>query len=69
MKGRFGDELKRLRLERGLSQGDAAHHASISRTQWHQIENNYVDPRLSTVIRLLEAVGANLIIEKQESAS
>ncbi len=55
-----GDHIKKLRMERGLSQTELARLANISQAHIAKIENEKVDPRLSTVNRIL------LILSKRE---
>ena len=67
MEGSFAAEITERRIQLGRTQLDCSMIAGISRTQWHQIENGYVDPRLSTAMKMLAAVNASLIIESMES--
>ncbi|MCK4335911.1 MAG: CBS domain-containing protein [Candidatus Aenigmarchaeota archaeon] len=55
-----GDYIKKLRTERGLSQTELAKLAGISQAHIAKIENEKVDPRLSTVNKIL------LILSKRE---
>jgi predicted transcriptional regulator len=48
-----GDFIKKLRTERGLSQTELAKLAGISQAHVAKIENEKVDPRLSTVNKIL----------------
>ncbi|MEE9323515.1 MAG: CBS domain-containing protein [Candidatus Aenigmarchaeota archaeon] len=48
-----GDYIKKLRIERGLSQTELAKLADISQAHIAKIENEKVDPRLSTVNKIL----------------
>lgn len=48
-----GEFIKKLRLERGLSQTELAKFADISQAHVAKIENGKVDPRLSTVNKIL----------------
>jgi len=48
-----GEYLKKLRMERGLSQTELAALADISQAHVAKIESGKVDPRLSTVNRIL----------------
>lgn len=48
-----GDYIKKLRTERGLSQTELAKLANISQAHIAKIENEKVDPRLSTVNKIL----------------
>ena len=55
-----GDTVRKLRKERGLSQTELAKLANISQAHIAKIENEKVDPRLSTVNRIL------LVLSKKE---
>jgi predicted transcriptional regulator len=55
-----GDYIRKLRMERGLSQTELARLADISQAHIAKIENEKVDPRLSTVNKIL------LILSKKE---
>lgn len=55
-----GDYIKKLRKERGLSQTELARLTNISQAHIAKIENERVDPRLSTVNKIL------LILSKRE---
>lgn len=51
-----GKMLKRLRLEAGLTQRELAKLIGVSQAHIAKIENEKVDPRLSTVNKILEAL-------------
>ncbi len=55
-----GDYIRKLRMERGLSQTELARLAGISQAHIAKIENEKVDPRLSTMNKIL------LILSKRE---
>lgn len=55
-----GEYIRRLRNERGLSQTELAKLANISQAHIAKIENEKVDPRLSTVNKIL------IILSKKE---
>lgn len=52
----IGDELKRLRKEAGLTQRQLALLAGVSQSLIARIEKGSVDPRASTLRRILEAL-------------
>ncbi len=54
-----GEYLKRLRKEAGLSQAEVARLASVSQAHIAKIETGRVDPRLSTVNRILFVLSRN----------
>ena len=56
----LGEELKRLRTERFLSQRDLAQKAGVSPTTIMHLETGEsTDPRLSTVRKVAEALGVD----------
>jgi predicted transcriptional regulator len=56
----LGEEMKRLRNERFLSQRDLAREAGVSPTTIMHLETGEsVDPRLSTVRKVAEALGVD----------
>lgn len=54
---KLGDNLKRIRTEKGLSQTDIAKSLGVSRGFVSNIENGKRNPTLSTITRLASAVG------------
>jgi predicted transcriptional regulator len=56
-----GDYIRKLRIEKGLSQTELARLAGISQAHVAKIENERVDPRLSTLNKIL------LFLSKRES--
>ncbi|MBN9739540.1 hypothetical protein DMP23_00205 [Amycolatopsis sp. A1MSW2902] len=58
----IGRYLRRLREERGLSQAETAHRAGITRESVSAIENGHQDPRIGTVRRYCDAIGARIHI-------
>lgn len=54
---KLGDNLKRIRTEKGLSQTDIAKSLGVSRGFVSNIENGKRNPTLSTITRLANAVG------------
>lgn len=55
-----GDTIKRIRLERGLTQEQLAEKAGISQPHLSILENNQATPSLKTAIRLSSALGISL---------
>ena len=53
-----GEHLKKMRTEKGITQKELAEAAEISQAHIAKIENDKVDPRLSTVNRLLSVLNA-----------
>jgi len=52
----WGRQLKALREERGLKQGDVALKAGISQKALCRIEKGHADPRISTYSAILQAI-------------
>ena len=53
----LGDNLKRLRRDKNLTQGELADLSNIRVGQISKIERNEVDPKLSTIYGLINALG------------
>ena len=53
----FGDRIKKLSEERGLSQLEVADKLSINSIQYNRIENGKVAPSLSTLEKLAKVFG------------
>jgi transcriptional regulator with XRE-family HTH domain len=56
----IGDRIRRIRVERGLSQEFVAGRADISTGWFLQIENGQVEPRFSHVVAIAGALGVDL---------
>ncbi len=56
---KLGDNLKRLRTEKGISQGDIARELDVSRSFISNIENGKTNPTLSTITKIAKAVGVS----------
>ena len=54
---KLGDNLKRIRTDKSLSQADIAKSLGVSRGFVSNIENGKRNPTLSTITRLAGAVG------------
>jgi transcriptional regulator with XRE-family HTH domain len=54
---KLGKNLKRIRTEKGITQGDIAKSLSVSRGFVSNIENGKTNPTLSTISRLANAIG------------
>ena len=53
---RLGQNLKKIRTKNGMSQGDIARALNVSRGYVSNIENGKLNPTLSTIVRLAEAL-------------
>ena len=56
---KLGDNLKRIRTDKGLSQADIAKSLGVSRGFVSNIENGKRNPTLSTISRLAEALNVS----------
>ena len=57
----IGDRLRRLRLERGLTQAVLAELVGRSPRWLMDVEHGLADPRMSDVVRLAAALGVPLV--------
>jgi transcriptional regulator with XRE-family HTH domain len=57
VQGGFARRLRALRIERGLSQMDMVRDHGWSLSHYQKLERGVVDPRLSTILALAEALG------------
>ncbi len=57
-----GRHLRRLREQTGISQTSAAHRAGLTREAACALENGRHDPKMSTVRRYADAIGARVYI-------
>ena len=56
MRQRLGARIRTLRLQKGLNQDDFAALVGIHRTHPGKLENAKIDPRLSTLVRIADAL-------------
>lgn len=54
---KLGNNLKRIRTEKDISQGDIARELKVSRSFISNIENGKTNPTLATIAKLAKAVG------------
>jgi transcriptional regulator with XRE-family HTH domain len=52
----LGDNLKRLRIDRGMTQGDLSNKSGVGLGQVSKIERNKADPTASTIYKLITAL-------------
>ena len=57
---KLGSNLKRIRTEKGISQGDIGRELKVSRGFISTIENGKTNPTLSTIIKLAKALGVSI---------
>ncbi len=54
---KLGNNLKRIRTAKNISQGDIARELEVSRSFISNIENGKTNPTLATIAKLAKAVG------------
>lgn len=60
----FGTIIKRMRIEKGISQQDLATLSGTSKTYISRIENNLIEPEFSTLYKIVElGLGKKLKVE------
>ncbi len=56
---KLGNNLKRIRTAKNISQGDIARELEVSRSFISNIENGKTNPTLATITKLAKAVGVS----------
>lgn len=56
----IGEQIKKIRLAKGLSQKEVTMTAKLDKAQYSRIENGKTDPSISTVERIAKALGISL---------
>lgn len=57
---KLGKNLKRIRTEKGITQGDIVRALGISRSFVSNIENGKTNPTLSTISKIASALGVTI---------
>lgn len=57
---KLGQNLKRIRIEKGLSQGDIVRKLGMPKSFVSNIENGKTNPTLTTITKLAKAVGVSV---------
>lgn len=57
---KLGENLKKLRLKKKLSQGDLSKKLTVDRAYISNIENGRMNPTLSTLQKIAEALGVSV---------
>ena len=57
---RLGKNLKRIRTEKGISQGDIVKASGIDKAIISNIENGKTNPTLATIAKLAKAIGVSV---------
>ncbi len=66
----FGDNLKRIRTDKGMTQGDLSNESGVGLAQISKLERNKADPTLSTIYKLtraLDCAAGRLLIDNEKS--
>jgi len=56
---RLGKNLKRIRTDKNISQGDIARELGVDRGFISNIENGKTNPTLTTIVKLARAIGVS----------
>ena len=57
---RLGKRIRELRLAKGMNQDEFAAAAGIHRTHPGKLENALIDPQLSTLVKVADALGVEV---------
>ncbi|OGE83808.1 MAG: DNA-binding protein [Candidatus Doudnabacteria bacterium RIFCSPHIGHO2_02_FULL_43_13b] len=57
---RLGENLKRIRKEKGISQGDIVRKLGMPKSFVSNIENGKTNPTLATIAKMAKAVGVSI---------
>lgn len=58
---RLGKNLKKIRIAKGLSQGDIARSLNVARSFVSDLENGKHNPTLATMAKLAKAIGVPIV--------
>ena len=57
---KLGENLKRIRTEKGITQGDIARALEVDKRFVSNIENGKTNPTLATIAKLAKAIGVSI---------
>ncbi len=57
---KLGENLKRIRTEKGISQGDIARALEVDKSFVSNIENGKTTPTLATIVKIAKAIGVSV---------
>jgi len=57
---KLGNNMKKLRLEKGMSQGDICRKLGVDRSYISNVESGKKNPTLSTITKLAKALGVSV---------
>ncbi|MFA5877482.1 MAG: helix-turn-helix transcriptional regulator [Candidatus Paceibacterota bacterium] len=58
---KLGQNLKRIRTKKGISQGDISRTLNVNKSYISNIENGKSNPTLATITKLAKAVGVSSV--------
>ncbi|HZU12191.1 MAG TPA: helix-turn-helix domain-containing protein [Chloroflexota bacterium] len=64
----LGEEVRRLRTDRGVSQQELAERMGVAQSVVARLEAGGVEPRLSTLDRVAQALGVELTVHFQSGS-
>lgn len=70
LKMSFGENLRRIRTDKGLTQGDLANESGVRLGQISKLERDAADPKLSTIYKLMAALDVSadrLLLDKEKT--
>ena len=56
---KLGKNLKRIRMQKGMTQGDIVRFLGVSRSFVSNLENGKTNPTLATITKLAKALGVS----------
>lgn len=56
----LGEQIKRIRAAKGLSQKEVVMQSGLDKAQYSRIENGKTDPSISTIAKIAKALGISL---------
>lgn len=56
----IGEKIRRMRIEKGLTQEELANRCELSKGFISQVENDLTSPSIATLVDILEVLGTNL---------
>jgi len=57
---RLGQNLKRIRTKKGISQGDIARTLKVNKSYISNVENGKSNPTLATIAKIARAIGVSI---------
>ncbi len=57
---KLGDNIKRIRTEKGMTQGDLCRKLELDRSYMSNVENGNKNPTLATIEKIAKALGVSI---------